>query len=105
MQVLVNTDNTITGREELEKQVRSTVENKLGRFSDHVTRIEVHLGDENSHKGGDRDQRCTMEARVEGLQPTAVTAHSDTVMKAVDAAVGKLRSALDTTLGKRAEHR
>ena len=105
MQVLVNTDNTITGREELEEQVRTTVESKLGRFSEHVTRIEVHLADENSHKGGDRDQRCTMEARIEGLHPTAVTAHSDTVLKSVDAAIAKLRSALDTTLGKRAEHR
>ena len=105
MQILVNTDNTITGREDLEEHVRSTVESKLGRFSEHVTRIEVHLGDENSHKGGDGDLRCTMEARVEGLHPTAVTAHSDTVVKAVDGAVAKLRSALDTTLGKRGEHR
>ena len=105
MQILVETDNTITGHEELKEQIRSTVESKLGRFSDHVTRVEVHVADENSHKGGDRDQRCTMEARIEGLQPTAVTAHSDTVLKSVDAAIAKLRSALDTTIGKRAEHR
>jgi len=105
MQILVNTDNTITGHEALAEEVRSTVENKLGRFSEQVTRIEVHLGDENSHKSGGRDQRCMMEARIEGLQPTAVTAYSDTVGGAVDAAVVKLRSALDTTLGKRVERR
>ena len=36
------------------------------RFSAHITRVEVHLGDENAGKRGSDDKRCMMEARLEG---------------------------------------
>ena len=77
MQVQINTDRNIEGREALADQVRGVVESALSRFSDHITRVEVHLSDENSDKkGGDDEMRCMMEARIEGRQPIAVT-HQD----------------------------
>ncbi len=46
----------------------------LAHFSEHITRIEVHLSDENGGKHGPNDKRCMLEARMEGKQPIAVTA-------------------------------
>jgi ribosome-associated translation inhibitor RaiA len=105
MQILVNTDNHITGREELAAQVESIVQDALGRFSKQITRIEVHLGDANSRKGGDDDKRCMMEARLEGHQPTAVTHHAGDLMMAVDGAADKMKAALDHLLGRLRDHR
>ena len=101
MQVQINTDRNIEGREALADQVRGIVESALSRFSDHITRVEVHLSDENSDKKGGKDaMRCVMEARLENHQPTAVTHHAATVGLAVDGAVEKLTRLLEHTLGR-----
>ena len=100
MQIQVNTDNNVEGREQLASHVRSVVESALSRFSDRITRVEVHLGDENGGKSGQADKRCMMEVRIEGRQPTAVTHHAATVDQAIDGAADKLVSLVDTTLGR-----
>ena len=41
-----------------------------------------------------------IEARLEGMQPVAVTNHADSIEKAVKGATEKLKAALDTVLGK-----
>ena len=46
MQIQVNTDHKIEGHEALAAQVRGVVKNALSRMSDHITRVEVHLSDE-----------------------------------------------------------
>jgi len=104
MTIQINSDNNITGTEELSSLVESTIAENLKRFNNQITRIEVHLNDENSHKNGINDKRCMMEARIEGMQPIAVTAHGDTIQEAVKIALGKLKSLLDTTLGKLENH-
>src|SRR5688500_7952271 len=101
MQVRVTTDNNITGGEGLSSHVEGVVEDVLGRFSQRLTRIEVHLADENSRsKSGENDKRCTMEARPRGLKPIAVTEQAATIDQAVDAAAGTLAKTLDRTLGR-----
>lgn len=100
MQIRVNTDHNIDGDERLESLVIGTVEENLGRFEQHVTRIEVHLKDANSHKGGANDKHCTMEARVAGLKPVAVNHHAATVEQAYHGAAGKLEKTLNSTLGR-----
>lgn len=101
MQILVNTDGNIDGREELTGHVKSVVEAALSRLADRITRVEVHLSDENGDKRGQRDKRCMMEARLEGSRPTAVTHQAATLDEAVDGAAGKLKRSLETTLDKR----
>ena len=101
MQIQMNTDGNIEGHEALATQVSSVVENALKHVSDHITRVEVHLSDENSDKqGGNDDMRCVMEARLEGRQPVAVTHHAATVDQAVDGAAGKLTRLIESTLGR-----
>jgi ribosome-associated translation inhibitor RaiA len=99
MLVRVNTDNNIVGSDQLSQDVEDIVTDVLGRFSERLTRVEVHLVDENSRaKGGEKDKRCTMEARVAGLQPIAVSEQAPTVKQAVTGAAEKLQKTLDRTL-------
>jgi ribosomal subunit interface protein len=100
MTIQINSDNNITGTEGLSNFIESTVAETLKRFDNYITRVEVHLNDENSHKSGVNDKRCMLEARLEGMQPVAVTAHGDTIQEALKSALSKLKSSLDTTLGK-----
>ena len=98
MQIQTNTDRNVEGSEGLSAQVEAVVASALGRFSDQVTRVEVHLSDENSARGGTDDKRCMMEARLEGRQPTAVTHQAPTVEQALDGAVAKLARSIESTL-------
>lgn len=104
MQIQFNTDHNIEGHEALAAQVRGVVESALSRISDHITRVEVHLSDESSHKSGEKssqnDKRCMMEARLEGLQPIAVTHQAATAEQAVAGAAGKLARLIESTLGR-----
>ncbi|MBF0235202.1 MAG: HPF/RaiA family ribosome-associated protein [Desulfamplus sp.] len=100
MKIQINTDNNIAGHEELAEQTKATVESTLGHLAEHITRVEVHLSDENSDKGGSHDKRCMMEARLKGQQPIAVTDEAETIEQAIDGAAEKLKSSLDHTLGR-----
>ena len=105
MQIQVNTDNTIQGREDVIRFVTGVIESKLGAVASHITRIEVHIGDENRGKSGPDDKRCMVEARLENRKPVAVHHASDNIQSAVTGAVDKMRNALDRDLGKMKAHR
>ncbi len=105
MEIYLNTDKHIDGREGLANHVRGVVEASLSHVSERITRVEVHLSDENGDKSGPDDKRCMMEARLEGRHPTAVTCHAPTVDQAIDGAVEKLLHSLTHTLGRLAETR
>lgn len=105
MQIQINTDRNIAGREKLVDHFKAVVEDALSRFSDRITRVEVHLSDENSHqKSGHDDKRCMLEARLEGLQPIAVTHQAATLDQAVDGAAQKLKNSIENTLGRLQDH-
>jgi ribosome-associated translation inhibitor RaiA len=105
MQIQINSDRNIHGHESLAAAVHATVEKALKRFGAHITRLEVHIGDENAAKAGRDDKRCMMEARLEGHQPLAVTQHADTVGQAIDGAADKMARLLEHTLGRLHNHR
>jgi ribosomal subunit interface protein len=100
MKIQINTDNNIEGSDELTQQTQAVVKSALERFAEQITRVEVHLSDENSsHKGG-TDKRCVMEARLEGMQPVVVTDEAETMDEAVNGAADKLEKLLDHELGR-----
>lgn len=103
MQIQLNTDNVIRGSETLGRDVDAIVHDALSRFSQDLTRVEVHLNDVNSHKGGETDIRCMLEARLSGRDPVAVTEHAADIEQAVRRASGKMQRALDTVIGRRQE--
>jgi ribosome-associated translation inhibitor RaiA len=100
MNIQINTDNHIAGREALSQRAETTVASALGHLAEHITRVEVHLSDENGEKTGGRDKRCMMEARLEGHQPIAVTDESDSLDEAIAGAADKLKRSLNHALGR-----
>lgn len=101
MQVQINTDKNIEGDNRLAQQVEATVRSALERFSEQITRVEVHLSDENSeHKFSAKDKRCVLEVRLAGREPIAVSDQAPTVEVAVDGAAQKMKHRLDSTLGR-----
>jgi ribosome-associated translation inhibitor RaiA len=84
----------------MEEWVRSTVESTLERYEEDLTRVVVHLRDENGGKSGPDDMRCQLEARPKGHQPISVTHKADTLEQALDGATIKLESALEHMFGK-----
>jgi len=104
MKIQFNTDKTIIGDEKHEDYFTSLVVERLKRYQSHITRIEVHLSDENGKKEGLRDMRCLLEARIEGRQPIAVSCQADTLERAVSGAIDKLKASLETILGRMQNH-
>lgn len=101
MLIQINKDRNVSGERSLDEWVESEISGGLARFSDRVTRIEVHFGDVNSDKKfGVNDKRCMLEARLAGLRPIVVSHNAATLEQAVTGAVQQLRRSLDTTLGK-----
>ena len=80
------------------------IEEELANFSSHITRIEVHLADENSQKRADNDKRCMLEARIENRKPIAVTSYANTVDQAASDALDKLKASLATIIGRLRNH-
>jgi ribosome-associated translation inhibitor RaiA len=102
MIIQINTDDNVNQSDAQPKQTESTIRNVLDRFADQVTRVEVHLSDENSNKkSGVADMRCLLEARLEGLEPVVVTDEAATLEQAIEGAARKMRRSLDSILGKR----
>jgi ribosome-associated translation inhibitor RaiA len=100
MKIQLNTDKHIENNHELARRVEYAVSGAVDRFSQRITRLEVHLSDENSHKAGSDDKRCLMEARLAGLQPIAVRHQAPTLEQAIDGAASKLERAIDSRLGR-----
>ena len=105
MQVQIHTDNHIKFGDELGTFVENEVRGSLDRFGEQITRVEVHLHDENGHKSGPQDKRCVMEARVAGHQPVAVHHDAATLDAAVSGAADKLEKSLDHLFDKLGHHK
>ena len=105
MQVQFNTDESVVGREALGRHAEEVVRKVLDRFSNDVTRVEIHLSDSNGQKAGENDKRCLLEARIAGRQPIAVTEEADSLHQAIDGAARKMKRSLDSTLGKLGDHK
>jgi len=100
MHIQLNTDASIHGSDSMNEWATRELTDRLARFRDHITRVEVHLTDINSARGGELDKRCVLEVRLAGRQPLAVTHVADRVADALVGACTKLQHALDAALGK-----
>ena len=103
MKIQINTDKNIAGDARLNQHTEDVVERALRHLAAQITRVEVHLSDENSAKPGTSDKRCMMEARIEGRQPIAITHDDASLHQAIEGAASKLKNALEHTLGKRSD--
>jgi ribosome-associated translation inhibitor RaiA len=95
VQIQLNTDRHTDGNAALQAEVGEVIERMIGRFSDRITRLEVHIADVNSGvRSGPDDIRCRLEARMAGKRPVSVTHNAATVDLAVAGAAEKLQKVL-----------
>ena len=104
MTIQINTDKNISGNEKLESYLNSLIEDELSRFSEDITRVEVHLSDANGSKSGQDDKQCMFEIRLKNRQPIAVSSNGKTVEESVNDAIDKAKNSMDTIFGRLKKH-
>src|SRR4051794_11602762 len=90
MEIYVHTDNNIDGHVAMVEHVEGEIAAALSRTSDHVTRVEVHFGDESAGRSTGQNIRCTIEAKPARHAPVVVTDHAETLDQALHGALHKL---------------
>jgi hypothetical protein len=103
--IQIHADNQIESDARRDARLEDQIRQRLARFEERITDVEVHVSDVNGSKGGNGDLRCTLEARVNGLQPVAVAEDGTSFDRAVIGAAKKAVRALDHQLGKLSDRR
>ena len=104
MIIQLNTDHNSHFSAETREEYKSIISEALSRFRGDITRVEVHLSDENGNKNGQDDKRCLLEARFEGHQPIAATNHGNSYLQALDGALTTLKGNLGKIKEKMSSH-
>ena len=104
MQVQFNSDSSVMGTENVAERIEAAVREKLARFEERLTRLEIHVRDENGPKHGPDDKACTIEARPKGGKPIGVTEHAAKVDDAASKAARTLAQRLERHFGKEQRH-
>lgn len=104
MIIQINTDKNIPAKESRDIAFEKRINDSFEHFSKHITRVEVHLSDENAGKEGVNDKRCMLEVRLDGKQPVAVTSNADSVEQAFKDSLIKMSALLTTAIGKMKSH-
>ena len=104
MQFQFNSDSSVMGTENVAERIEVMMREKLARFEDRLTRLEVHVSDENARKGGADDKTCMVEARPRGGRPIGVTEHAGDVDTAARRAANTMVQRLERVLGKGEKH-
>lgn len=101
MKIQVNSDKTIDVDGTLTSFIEEEVGQVLSRFTERLTRVEVHLSDVNDRKTGKADKRCLIEVRPKGHRPLSATAKTNTTESSVREAAGKMHRSLTTFCGRK----
>ena len=105
MQFQFNSDSSVMGTENVAERIEAMVREKLVRFEDRLTRVEVHVSDENGSKHGADDKACMIEARPRSAKPIGVTAHASKVDDAARKAANTMAQRLERVFGKSEKHK
>nr|WP_317893978.1 HPF/RaiA family ribosome-associated protein [uncultured Sphingomonas sp.] len=100
MLVQINTDNRIEGSDGSNVAIEERVRERLSRFADRLTRVEVHLRDVDGDRNGGQGIEAKLEARPAGGQPIAVTDQASSIDSALAGVVRKAVDVLDRAFGK-----
>ena len=105
MQFQFNSDSSVMGTDNVAERIENQVRAKLARFEERLTRVEVHVSDENGRKGGADDKTCTIEVRPRGDRPIGVTEHAADVDTAARKAANTMAQRLERVLGREERHK
>ncbi len=104
MNIQINTANDFHGSEESNAEIKKNMVDDFDRFKERITRLEVHLHDENAAKGGTSDKSCMIEARLAGRRPIAVDDNAATFAAAIHGATHKMLHRIESILGRESHH-
>ncbi len=104
MVIQLHADRSLSIHEEYASKLTGVILRELDRFAELLTRVELHLADENAQRKTKEDKKCTIEAKLKSKHPVAVTSHGDTYDNAVTGAILKLQASLNTIVGKMQNH-
>ncbi|MEU4673386.1 HPF/RaiA family ribosome-associated protein [Amycolatopsis sp. NPDC023774] len=105
MQIQISTDRNLHGDAELIQGFETELESKLARFSDRLTRLDVHLSDEMGGGTDGEDLRCVIEAFPVAREPVVVTNRAGSVDAAFNGAVSRIEHVLTTLFGRTSHHK
>ena len=100
MKILVNSDSSIAMDARLAKHIVGEASELLDRFSDRLTRVEIHVSDIDRGKTGKVDKRCLVEVRPTRMKALVASAQTKDVETSVNQAMRKMVRVLNTSLGK-----
>jgi len=100
MLVQINTDNRIEGSEGMNAAMEEQVRERLSRFSDRLTRAELHLRDVDGERNGPQGIEAKLELRPAGGQPLMTTDQGADPDAALAGALRKAIDLLDRTFAK-----
>jgi hypothetical protein len=98
--IQIHADNQVESDAERDDRLAEQIRQRLARFEGRITDVEIHVSDVNGPRGGASDMRATLEARINGVPPVAVSDEGSTVDRAIMGAAKKVVRALDHQLGK-----
>ena len=97
----MNSDNQVDLNEDSIEHWRSEITTSLERFNDWITRVEVHVTDENSKsKEGTDDIRCLIEARPANKQPVSVEVRGSSAEHAISDGIKTMQRRLSAMVDK-----
>ena len=105
MQFQFNSDSSVMGTENVAERIENQLRQRLARFEDRLTRLEVHVRDVNGSKHGADDKHCMIEARIRGDKPMGVTGKASGIDAAARMAGNTLAQRLERYFGKGDKHK
>lgn len=91
MQILLNTDPYIDGREAMYEHLESVVTEVLGPFGNRIIRVQAYLTDANgANHARPTDIHCTLEAQLAGRDAVVARHFAGTTSQAIHGALRKL---------------
>ena len=100
MDIQVRTDYHVDGDQGLIAYVEQQVSTGLEPFSEKITSVQVHLGEESGARKGPHELRCLVEVRLAGHEPVAVRRRGSTKDVVVHGAVADMRHVLERLYGR-----
>ena len=104
MTIQFNSAHNVKANEQLKAPIIALLSEKLNRFSNNITRLDVHLSDENGNKEGGNDKRCLLEAHIEGGIPLVAKNYANTYEQAAEGAADKLKASLNSAHERSENH-
>jgi hypothetical protein len=101
MRTQLSSDRTVTSDARLASFVTDEANRILKRFTDRLTRVEVHLRDLNAGRSGTPDKRCVVEARPARARPMSTTATARRLDTAIGMALRKMQRQLESFFDRR----